>query len=522
MYISRLARWSGRLAGILAIVVPGRVEAAAPQQRPLNVLFFMTDQHHAGALGCAGNPAVKTPNLDRLAAGGVRLVNSFCVVPYCSPTRAALVTGRFPSSLGLGRNIAIGPNIHRDPLRLREPCETYLHQLAALGYHCHQLGKWHLGDPAELDCFPDGRQDVETPARLANQRRKVAGAKAFDDGSRPGEAERIGDVYLRDAVSDAHRRYQQEKNKPAQDVGVIGRSLLKPEYWDESVLADYCIDLLKRHRDEPFAITYSVSPPHAPFIAPAPYYDMYDSARLPLPTSWTDHPAAWATSVSSRMGMIYGEAGFREYLRCYYAQVTMMDACMGRILKALDELGLADRTLVIFTSDHGNMLGQHGMMEKASGAFYDDLMRVPLIMRLPGRIPVGKTCDAYAMSVDVPSTVLDYLDAAPLPKAHGRSLRPFIAGVKDDGRPAFGERSEPDKPNAARMIRNRQWKLCLGSRGQQELFDLEKDPDELRNLAADPTMAAVISQLSGQLVEHMRSVGDPALPRFVEYRVKPR
>ena len=118
--------------------------AAENEKRPLNVLFLMTDQHHAAALGCAGNAVVKTPNLDRLATGGTRFANSFCVVPYCSPTRLAIVTGRYPSSLGLGRNIGRETD-HEDPLRLKEPCETYLHRLAALGYHCHQLGKWHVG-----------------------------------------------------------------------------------------------------------------------------------------------------------------------------------------------------------------------------------------------------------------------------------------------------------------------------------------------------------------------------------------
>jgi arylsulfatase A-like enzyme len=504
--------WVGALCG-LALIASGERAARGGDKASVNLLFLMTDQQQGAALGCAGNPIVKTPSLDRLAAGGTRFDNSFCVVPYCSPTRAALVTGRYPSSLGLGRNIAHETD-REDPLRLRESCDTYLHHLASQGYHCHQLGKWHLGDPAELSCFPEGRQDTEAPARLANQRRRVAGEDRFDDGPRPGETERIGDVYLRSEVSDAHRRYQQEKNRPKQDVGVIGRSLLKPEYWTESVLADYCIELLKRHRDEPFAVTYSVSPPHAPFIAPSPYYDMYDPASFLLPSSWNDHPQAWAASVSARMGMIYGEAGFREYLRCYYARVTMMDSCVGRILETLDELGLADRTLVIFTSDHGTMLGRHGMMEKAVGGFYDDLMRVPLIMRLPGQIPAGETCRAYASSVDLPPTILDYLGASRLSQVHGRSLRPFVEGASEDGRPIFGERGEPETAGAARMIRTAKWKLSLLPRGEKELFNLEQDPDETRNLAVDAGMEPVIRKLSKQLLEHMQTVGDPALPRF--------
>lgn len=501
-----LIGWLGLVSGLLA---------AEPERRPVNLLFLMTDQHHAGALGCAGHPVVKTPNLDRLAAGGARFTDSFCVVPYCSPTRLALVTGRYPSSLGLGRNI-LGENDNTDPLRLREGTETYLQRLADRGYHCHQLGKWHIGDPAELACFPDARRDREAIARLLAERNRTAGDQRFDAGPRTGETERIGNVYLRSETADAHRRLQEEKTKPKQDVGVIGRSILKPEFSFESVLADYCIELVKRHRNEPFAITYSVSPPHAPFIAPAPYYDLYDPAKLSLPPTWNDHPAQWATSFSSRMAAIYGEAGCREYLRCYYAQVSMMDGCMGRILTALDEAGLADRTLVVFTSDHGNMLAQHGMMEKASGAFYDDLMRVPLLLRLPGRIPAGKTCAAPAMSVDLAPTILDYLGAAPLSKAHGHSLRPFLEGAAADDRPVFGERGDLDKPGIARMIRTKKWKLCLAPRGGKELYDLQQDPNETRNLAGDPALASVIEKLTAQLVEHMRAVGDPAAPQFTK------
>ena len=115
----------------------------------------------------------------------------------------------------------------------------------------------------------------------------------------------------------------------------------------------------------------------------------------------------------------------------------MMDDCIGRILKALDELGLADHTLVIFTTDHGNMLGQHGMMDKSVGTFYEDLVHIPLLMRLPGKIPAGRACDAVAASIDLAPTILDYTAAAPLVKAHGRSLRPFIEGRKTTNGPSF-------------------------------------------------------------------------------------
>lgn len=471
----------------------------------LNLLVLMTDQHHAAWLGCAGHPFVKTPNLDRLAKGGVRFTQAFVPVPYCSPTRLCIETGLYPSSLGLGRNI--DGKGDTDPLRLREPQRVYQHALAERGYACHQLGKWHLGMPSELSCFKE--DDEQALRKLMKERMSAAGDSAFDSGPREGESEKIGEVWLRKEVSEAHARWLQQKSIPKQDVGVIGRSVRKPEYQYESLLAEHCVSLLKRHQKEPFAITYSVSPPHAPWIAPSPYYDMYDPAKIPLPESWRAPAAAWKGTASGRMGQIYGEAGLREYLRCYAAQVTLVDACIGRILDALDELGLADKTLVVFTSDHGNMMGQHGLMDKTIGGFYDDLMRVPLLMRLPGVIPAGGVSGALVSSADLPPTFLDYLSAAALPQAHGRSLRHVVAGTEKGAEAVFGERGEP-KAGAARMVRTRSWKLCLHPKGALELYDLEKDPDECRNVSSDAANAGVVKELKERLEKHMAEVGDPA------------
>ncbi|MEI7731928.1 MAG: sulfatase-like hydrolase/transferase [Verrucomicrobiota bacterium] len=496
------------LAALCLTLIWSPLSLTAAETNRFNLLVFITDQHHAEVLGCAGNPIVKTPNLDRLAREGTRFNRMFVPVPYCSPTRFALETGLYPSSVGLGRNI----DQNEDPLRLREPRQTYHHPLAALGYHNHQLGKWHLGSPAELKCFPEATTDENDFHQLMKQRRKAAGDLLFDAGPRDGETELLGDIYLTKATAEAHRQWRQEKGTPKQDVGVIGRSRLKPEFHYETVLADYCSDLIKRHQGEPFAITYSVSPPHAPWIAPAPFYDQYDPAQLPLPASWTNRPAASAETASARMTRIYGEAGFREYLRCYYAQVTMMDWCFGRILKTLDELKLTDRTLIVFTSDHGNMLGQHGMMDKTLVTLYDDLMRVPFLMRLPGAIPAGKTVAGLAQTVDLPCTILDYLDAPPLTNVHGASLRGLIEG-KADGRTAvFGERGNPDDINCGRMIRTQQWKLCLVRQNGRELYNLERDPEETRNVADDPANAEIVKTLEQQLWQHMQEIGDPALP----------
>ncbi|NQT89289.1 sulfatase-like hydrolase/transferase, partial [bacterium] len=406
------------------LALSGAALAARPSlgadERPLNLLFLMTDQHHHRVLGCAGNPMVKTPHLDRLAAQGVRFTHAACPVPFCSPTRASLLTGRYPSTMGLWRNI----KANKDPLALREPMHTYLHELASRGYQCHQLGKWHLGNQADLKCFVDGQKDVDGPKRLLVERRRAAGQGVRDAGPRKGE-ELVGDVFMTKATAKAHAIWKDEKRRSPQDLSIIGRSRTKPEFHYESVLADYCVELLRRHRDEPFAITWSVSPPHALWVAPAPFYDLYDPAKIELPANWKDDLKQWSPTQAYRLAKLFGEAGVREYMRCYYAQVSMMDWCVGRILDELDRLGLADRTLVIFTSDHGDMLAGHGLMDKTVPTFFEEIVRVPLLMRLPGPIPKGGTSDVLNSSVDIPCTILDVLGGKPLKGAHGRSLLPF-------------------------------------------------------------------------------------------------
>jgi len=198
----------------------------------------------------------------------------------------------------------------------------------------------------------------------------------------------------------------------------------------------------------------------------------------------------------------------REFLRCYSAQVTMMDAFIGRILDTLDTLKLADHTLVIFTSDHGNMLGQHGLVDKAVGAFYDDLIHVPLLMRLPGTIPAGEVCEKLATSMDLAPTILDCLGAEPLQQIHGRSLRGVLAGTNPDQPAIFCERGEPNSKITARMIRTRQWKLCLHTDNPPELYNLEQDPGETTNVFGLAASRMTIQSLKQRLHEHMQTVGD--------------
>jgi arylsulfatase A-like enzyme len=189
----------------------------------------------------------------------------------------------------------------------------------------------------------------------------------------------------------------------------------------------------------------------------------------------------------------------------------MMDELFGRVLGKLRELGLEENTLVIYTSDHGDMQGAHAMMGKYVDAYYDEIVRVPLIVRYPPSIRAGKTLEQHASSVDVMPTILDYLGLPLPPSVQGQSLRDQLDGkVAPDDRPAFGERGI-DGINASRMIRTREWKYSIFGSGRRELFHLAEDPNELRNLIEDPSYEAQRKGLEQQLRQWMVANKDPAL-----------
>ena len=466
-----------------------------------NILFMMTDQHHHSVLGCAGNPVVKTPNLDRLAAGGARFTNAVCATPFCSPTRASLMTGLWPHTHGIVQNI------EDEKLGLKDDVQATEQFLFDKGCETFQMGKWHLGDISRLRCYRKERERVSPSAH-----RRFLDAISKEKWDKPrGNDVQIGDVCFSPEVVPFHNIWKDEKRRTGQDLSIIGRSLIPAENQFESWLADRCVELVKMCRDENFMITYSVSPPHALWTVPDPFYSMYDPAKMPLPPNWSNLPPdVYKDSQPARLGAGLGETGVREMLRCYYAQVTMMDWCMGRILDALAAEGLDRDTLVVFLSDHGDMNGGHHMIDKALPAFYEEIVRVPMIVRYPRAVKAGTVLDTHANSVDIMPTLLDFA-GVPTPKnVQGVSLRPLLEGkAPEDDRPAFCERGFAGPP-ASRMIRTKRWKYTVFGKQRRELFDLKEDPGEIHNLADDPSCGKVMARLHERLRLQMERTNDPA------------
>ena len=491
--MTRLTRRSAlsALSGAAASVAVGA------QRRP-NVLVVISDQLHHRALRCAGNEIIHTPNIDRLARQGVRFENALCPTPFCSPTRASLMTGMFPHQHRIIRNLrSSNPGLDSD-------LPTTEQALMDAGYVVRQFGKWHLGDKTRVPAYA---HDPELNYR--DYFRPIArGMPKPPEGPR----NRVGrPIFSIDAVKDANAKYEGQRG-PANSW--IGRTDVPVEHTEEAWIADRAIKTLGEVAGKPFFLTVSFPAPHALWVINEPYYSLHERERIPLPANRDSVLDVERRTAAWRFGTLLGEDGMREYLGVYYGMVSMMDANLGRILDELERLGEADNTLVVFTSDHGDMQGGHSMYGKSTYSMYEETTRVPLILRYPGRIPTGETVETHAGICDISPTIMDYLGLGRPDGLGGTSLRPFIDGKEDLDRPMFAERDrsnwdEQNRANFQRLIRTHEWKYSYHSRGDSQLYDLANDPGETRNLIDDRAAHSARTKLHNDLVQWMKETNDP-------------
>lgn len=406
-------------------------------KRP-NIVFILSDDQGAWAMGCAGNREVKTPNLDRLAGSGIRFENFFCTSPVCSPARASLFTGRIPSQHGIHdwiREGSIGPNA----IEYLAGQPAYTDVLTENGYVCGLSGKWHLGD-------------------------SIKPQKGF-----------------------THWFVHQAGGSPYYNAPMIrdGQLYNEPAYVTD-VITDDALRFLDRQAIEgngsPFYLSVHYTAPHSPWLNgnhPQSFLDLYaDCKGESCPLDTPRHP--WLIKTAP------GEDNPLANIRGYYASITAMDANIGRILDKLEEHGLTDDTLVVFMGDNGFNFGHHGVFGKGNGTFpqnmYDSSVKVPAIFSQPGRIPKGIVSDALASGYDFMPTLLEYVGVQ-APNAEGLPGRSFLAQLLGD---APGERADVvifDEYGPVRMIRNKEWKYVHRyPYGPHELYHLTNDPHEKTNL----------------------------------------
>lgn len=482
-----------------------------------NFLVIMVDQMNSFSLGGNGNPDVQTPHLDRLARAGVAFDRAYTSNPVCQPSRATLHTGLTPRQHGLTTN----------GCKLDADVPTVTAALAAHGYRTHCVGKIHL-QPFSTDARDAAGNPVTWESRDLWNAGAIASLPLPFYGYQ--SVDYVGghvDYVNGDYVNDVERRRPGTKAELSRDQAYRAlpgaeawRMAIPPEWHYNDWIAQKSIDFLRAAGAEPFFLVASFPDPHHPFCATRPYSEMYDPAALQLPGNWdcADEPCGFLERVDTERYRTWDEAVLREALAQTYGMITHIDDCVGRLLEAVTALGLADDTVIVFLSDHGDYLGSHHLLYKGVWP-YEPVIRVPLIWKSPQ----GRQGARYAQPVshlDFVPTVLDYagIDQAALHRQSaqraqplllpGESLRPAIeAGLPARQAGKLVEYDEDTKSTEMcrlRMFITERWKICVyGGTGDGLLYDLENDPLEMRNLWDDAdhvaAKAALLAQLSDRL-----------------------
>lgn len=447
-----------------------------------NILLIFTDQHRWDCLGANGHAFLRTPNLDRLAAEGLNFRRAFTPSPVCVPARASLHTGAWAT-----RHLAIANPGTEAPRHFRDDLPSFSGALQDAGYWLGMVGKWQIHSAySPLDFgYSVYRDDAEYSAWRAN----------LGIAAKPHVNRWFGEL-------DPYVSSEQTR---------LG--------WG----ANQVIDLLQGRAAEnasaertPFFIRWDTAEPHLPNILPEPFYSMYPPEQVAPWPSWPDSLEG-KPFIQSRMRRSWGIDGWNwqdwaPIVSRYLGEISLLDAQVGRILAELERLGLSEDTLVIYTCDHGDLCGGHGLIDKHY-VMYDDVTHVPLIARWPGMIAAGSTTDAFVChSLDLAATFCE-LAGQPVPDTfQGKSLAPIFAGGSNGREDIFAMyQGNQFGLYSERMIRDGRWKFVFNASAEDELYDLENDPGEIRNLAGKAEAQGELNRLRKRMVAWMEEIQDPLL-----------
>lgn len=463
------------------------------QPRP-DILFFMADQFRWDCLGCMGNTAIRTPNLDAIAARGVVFRNAFTPDPICVPARATIMTGNYPTTCTGFRN---------NSGRIREGQPLLTEVLGRAGYRSYASGKLHFvpyappGTPRLVHGFE--HVDLHESGRVLAE---------FDPEGRLRGVEDYFD-YLRDAGWGGYGRGHGIGNNDVRPCP----SPLPAEHHVDRWIADCAIRRLDAHVREsperPFFLFVSSPKPHSPYDPPRPFDSLYDPRALPKPfgtpaDSLTRDPHLEVERFTRAMGSLSPEAiqVIRSY---YYGCITFLDEQVGRVVNRLRELGRLDNTIILFTADHGDLLGDFGTFFKVS--HLNGSIRVPLLMAGPG-IARGVVTEALAGLQDILPTLSAAAGTTIGQRVHGLELSAPLAGSRAPLREAYYAQTG-SAGHGSWMTCDHRWKYIYSQWGAvEELYDQASDPHEERNLAADPAMLPLLRALRRRLRGQAEEFGD--------------
>jgi uncharacterized sulfatase len=485
--------------------------------QPPNILLITSDQQHWRTLG-RNNPEVRTPQLDRLAAEGTTFARAYCPNPTCSPTRASMITGRYPSQHGCW---ALGT-------KLPESEPTVGAGLVRAGYRTALVGKAHFQplrstpEYPSLEAYPI-LQDRDFWRRFTGP---FYGFERAELARNHADEAHVGQHYALWMEEKGCANWRDYYRPPTGNhAGQRHRWEIPEEFHYDAWIAERTNALMADYaaRAEPFFLWASFFDPHPPYLAPVPWDTLYDPAAVTVPRltpgehdrnpphfRMTQEAApdfsAWREADGSGLHGFHSHrqdrADLAKDIAVYYGMISLMDKYIGAILDKLDELGLAENTVVVFTSDHGHFFGQHGLIAK--GAFhYEDMIRVPMIVRWPGHVAAGQSSQALQSLVDYAPTFLS-LAGAPVPRAMtGADQAAVWRGKAEAARDhvVVENRHQPTTLHVKTYVDERYKLTVYYGRDYGELFDLEADPGEINNLWDAPEAAALRADLTMKLLQ---------------------
>jgi arylsulfatase A-like enzyme len=462
-------------------------------KRPPNLIFFLTDEQRADTMAAYGNKQIHVPTLNKLASKSVVFETAYVTQPVCTPSRGCLLTGLYPHTDGVTHN------------NLRLPAATpVLPEMLRPGqYKTAYFGKWHLGNETcrqhgfdEFESTEDSYQQYDTAACknkpsgykewLLAHGQKLNGKKSFSRGF---------------------------ANK-------LPKELSKAAY-----VSELAIRFMETHRDEPWVVYVSFLDPHPPFSGP--YDDLYPMDEMPVsptfsipldPTVIPETKARRQWEIGRTQEYLSSMKAVQKLTALYWGKVTLVDEMAGKVLNKLAELGLDDRTIVSYTSDHGEMLGAHRMIEKS--VMYDQAATVPLLLHIPWARSPARRVRTPVSQIDLVPTLLDLLGQNLPAHLQGQSLAPYLnAGERVTPRDVIVEWNLSDDPTEVdykhplrTIVTPEGWKLTLTSNGMGELYNRNRDPQEITNLFYKDDMLPIVLDLTHRIALWQRSTGDKPIP----------
>lgn len=433
--------------------------------QPRNMLFIFSDQHTRKALGCYGHPQVKTPHLDRLAAGGTRFSNAYTNGPICVPSRASMATGRHVNDIEIWDNSR--------PYHGETP--SWGHRLMNHGHHVTSIGKLHYRDTED----PNGFDEEIVPLHV------------------------IGGVGMLFTII---RDPMPVSKKFSMLVNEAGRGT--------STYTDYDADITEKaiawlneeaakHTDKPWTLFVSLVCPHPPWLAPDEFYDLYPPDQVTWPTDynredWHDHPSYDDFRQFFGTKEPFDEATTRKVVSAYFGMISYLDDNIGKLLEALDRNGLTDNTRILYSSDHGESMGAKGLFSKCN--MTEESTGIPMILSGPD-VPAGKVIETPVQLLDVFPTILEAAGVNPEPEDNdlkGHSLFELANGATPD-RAILSEQHSAGAKSASFMVRKESYKYIYHVAYPAQLFDLEADPEERKDLSNNPDYATVKAEMDAEL-----------------------